>query len=195
MIKQIKEMTLRIKELAPEVTHFELIKVDLSDLDAAIKILRSEADAAHQEMLLAVGRADALSPEVDEAFAHRDFLKAEGDRLHTEFLELRQKSDEMHNKIEELMVDVNKVRDKLNMARDERKSWMTDHNASVKAVMKTGAESAEVADELISTLLTSGGITFGGIGQGDDSSSSNGKAKSGKKKSMRKVDMNATRRR
>ena len=100
-----------------------------------------------------------------------------------------------HNKIEELMVDVNKVRDKLNMARDERKSWMTDHNASVKAEMKTGAESAEVADELISTLLTSGGITFGGIGKGDDSSSSNRKAKSDKKKSMRKVDMNATRRR
>ena len=33
--------------------------------------------------------------------------------------------------------------------------------------MKTGAESAEVADELVSTLLESGGITFGGIGQGD----------------------------
>ena len=195
MIKQIKEMSLRIKELAPEVTHFELIKVDLSDMDAAIKILRSEADAAHQEMLLAVARADVLSPDVDEAFSHRDFLKAEGDRLHTEFLELRQKSDEMHNKIEELMVDVNKVRDKLNMARDERKSWMTDHNASVKAEMKTGAESAEVADELISTLMTSGGITFGGIGKGDDSSSSKRKAKSDKKKSMRKVDMNATRRR
>ena len=195
MIKQIKEMKLRIKELAPEVTHFEMIKVDLSDMDSAIKTLRSEADAAHQEMLLAVARADALSPEVDEAFSHRDFLKAEGDRLHTEFLELRQKSDDMHNKITELMVDVNKVRDKLNMARDERKSWMTDHNASVKAEMKTGAESPEVADELVSTLLESGDITFGGIGKDDNASSSKRKAKSGKKKTMRKVDMTATRRR
>ncbi len=26
------------------------------------------------------------------------------------------------------------------MARDERKSWMTDHNASVVAEMKTGAD-------------------------------------------------------
>jgi hypothetical protein len=93
------------------------------------------------------------------------------------------------------MVDVNKVRDKLNMARDERKSWMTDHNASVKAEMKTGAESPEVADELVSTLLESGGITFGGIGKDDNASSSKRKAKSGKKKTMRKVDMTATRRR
>ncbi|HJL96871.1 MAG TPA: hypothetical protein QF401_01845 [Candidatus Poseidoniaceae archaeon] len=195
MIKRIKEMKIRIEELAPEVTHFEMIKVDLSDLDSAIKTLRSEADAAHQEMLGAVARADVLSPDVDEAFAHRDFLKAEGDRLHTEFLELRQKSDEMHNKITELMVDVNKVRDKLNMARDERKSWMTDHNASVKAEMKTGAESSEVADDLVSTLMNSGGVTFGGIGEGDNASSGKRKAKSGKKKSMRKIDMNATRRR
>ncbi|RPG71411.1 MAG: hypothetical protein CBC59_001655 [Euryarchaeota archaeon TMED99] len=195
MIKRIKEMKIRIEELAPEVTHFEMIKVDLSDLDSAIKTLRAEADAAHQEMLGAVARADVLSPEVDEAFAHRDFLKAEGDRLHNEFLELRQKSDEMHNKITELMVDVNKVRDKLNMARDERKSWMTDHNASVKAEMKTGAESVDVADELVSTLLNSGGITFGGIGEGDNAPSGKRKAKSGKKKSMRKIDMNANRRR
>ncbi|NCG00342.1 MAG: hypothetical protein GWP25_00950 [Euryarchaeota archaeon] len=195
MIKRIKEMKIRIEELAPEVTHFEMIKVDLSDLDSAIKTLRSEADAAHQDMLGAVARADVLSPDVDEAFAHRDFLKAEGDRLHTEFLELRQKSDEMHNKITELMVDVNKVRDKLNMARDERKSWMTDHNASVKAEMKTGAESAEVADDLVSTLMNSGGVKFGGIGDGDTASSGKRKAKSGKKKSMRKIDMNATRRR
>ena len=195
MIKKIKEMKLRIKELAPEVTQFEMINVDLSDMDSAIKLLRSEADAAHQDMLEAVGRADAISKEVDEAFSHRDFLKAEGDRLHTEFLELRQKSDDMHNKITELMVDVNKVRDKLNMARDERKSWMTDHNASVKAEMKTGAESEEVADELVSKLLNSGGITFGGIGQGDSGNSSKRKSKSGKKKTMRKIDMRASRRR
>jgi len=195
MIKKIKEMKIRIKELAPEVTQFEMINVDLTDLDSAIKTLHSEADAAHKDMLEAVGRADAISKEVDEAFAHRDFLKAEGDRYHNEFLELRKKSDDMHNKITELMVDVNKVRDKLNMARDERKSWMTDHNASVKAEMKTGAESEEVADELVSKLLNSGGITFGGIGQGDSAGSTRRKAKSGKKKSMRKIDMNAKRRR
>ncbi|MDP6235756.1 MAG: hypothetical protein QF364_07940, partial [Candidatus Poseidoniaceae archaeon] len=195
MIKKIKEMKIRIGELAPEVTQFEIINVDLSDLDTAIKTLHSEADAAHKDMLEAVGRADAISKEVDEAFAHRDFLKAEGDRFHNEFLELRKKSDDMHNKITELMVDVNKVRDKLNMARDERKSWMTDHNASVVAEMKTGAESEEVADELVSKLLNSGGITFGGIGQGDSEGSPRRKAKSGKKKSMRKIDMNANRRR
>jgi uncharacterized coiled-coil DUF342 family protein len=195
MIKKIKEMKIRIRELAPEVTEFEMINVDLSDLDTAIKTLRSEADGAHQSMLEAVGRADGMSKEVDEAFAHRDFLKAEGDRFHNEFLELREKSDQMHNKITELMVDVNKVRDKLNLARDERKSWMTDHNASVLAEMKTGAESEEVADGLVSQLLNSGGITFGGIGQGDDASSGKRKAKSGKKKSMKKVGLKASRRR
>tara|TARA_B100001093_G_scaffold12503_2_gene11595 strand:- start:8273 stop:9280 length:1008 start_codon:yes stop_codon:yes gene_type:complete len=195
MIKKIKEMKRRIQELAPEVTELKIINVDLSDLDTAIKTLRAEADAAHQSMLEAVGRADGMSKEVDEAFAHRDFLKAEGDRFHNEFLEHREKSDQMHNKITELMVDVNKVRDKLNLARDERKSWMTDHNAAVLAEMKTGAESEEVADDLVSKLLNSGGIKFGGIGEGDDAPSGKRKAKSGKKKAMKKVGLKASRRR
>ncbi|MDE0857992.1 MAG: hypothetical protein OSA38_05440 [Candidatus Poseidoniaceae archaeon] len=195
MIKTIKEMSRRIEELAPDVVQFEMIAVDLSDLDTAIKTLKSEADASHQAMLEAVGRADAMSKEVDEAFAHRDFLKAEGDRFHEEFIELRKKSDQIHEKITELMVNVNEVRDKLNMARDERKSWMTDHNASVKAEMKTGAESEDVADSLLSNLQSQGMVTFGGLSQGDDPVTANKGRKSSKKKSMRRIDMNASRRR
>jgi len=56
MIKKIKEMGRRIEELAPEVVKFEMIAVDLSDMDTAIKTLKSEADASHQacSKLLAV---------------------------------------------------------------------------------------------------------------------------------------------
>ncbi|MEJ6562731.1 MAG: hypothetical protein QNL85_03385 [Euryarchaeota archaeon] len=195
MIKTIKEMSRRIEELAPDVVQFEMIAVDLSDMDTAIKTLKSEADASHQAMLEAVGRADAMSKEVDEAFAHRDFLKAEGDRFHEEFLELRKKSDQIHEKITELMVNVNEVREKLNMARDERKSWMTDHNASVKAEMKTGAESEDVAEALLSNLQNQGMVTFGGLSQGNDPVTAKKGGKSSKKKSMRRIDMNASRRR
>ena len=58
------------------------------------------------------------------------------------------------------MTDVNKVRDELNMAREERKSWMTEHNNAVTKSLKTGAESEEVADELISSLLSEGTLTL-----------------------------------
>lgn len=195
MIKKIKEMGRRIEELAPEVTKFEMIAVDLSDMDTAIKTLKAEADASHQAMLEAVGRADAMSKEVDEAFAHRDFLKAEGDRFHNEFVEMRQKSDQVHEKITEMMVNVNEIRDKLNMARDERKSWMVDHNAAVKSEMKTGAESEDVADALLSSLQSQGSVTFGGTAKGDAQGTFKKGGKSSKKKSMRRIDMNATRRR
>ena len=78
MIKTIKEMSRRIEELAPDVVQFEMIAVDLSDMDTAIKTLKSEADASHQAMLEAVGRADAMSKEVDEAFAHRGLPQSRG---------------------------------------------------------------------------------------------------------------------
>ena len=42
---------------------------------------------------------------------------------------------------------------------------MTDHNKAVKAEMKTGAESDEVADMLVSSLLSEGELVFGGIGK------------------------------
>ena len=192
MVKKIKEFSKRIEELEPEVTKFKMVEVDMSDIDSAIKTLKAEADAAHNSMIEAVERLNAKTPEVDEAFAHRDFLKSEGDRFHTEFVELKEKANEVHAKIEELMVDVNKARDELKSVREERKSWLTDHNASVKKEMKTGAQSEEVAELLTNSLLSNGSITFGGLSNEDFVSKSKSK-KSDKKKNMRRVDVSRRR--
>ena len=192
MVKKIKEFSKRIEELEPEVTKFKMVEVDMSDIDSAIKMLKAEADAAHNSMIEAVERLNAKTPEVDEAFAHRDFLKSEGDRFHTEFVELKEKANEVHAKIEELMVDVNKARDELKSVREERKSWLTDHNASVKKEMKTGAQSEEVAELLTNSLLSNGSITFGGLSNEDFVSKSRSK-KSDKKKNMRRVDVSRRR--
>ena len=192
MVKKIKEFSKRIEELEPEVTKFKMVEVDMSDIDTAIKTLKAEADAAHNSMIEAVESLNAKTPEVDEAFAHRDFLKSEGDRFHTEFVELKEKANEVHAKIEELMVDVNKAKDELKSVREERKSWLTDHNASVKNEMKTGAQSEEVAELLTNSLLSNGSITFGGLSNEDFVSKSKSK-KSDKKKNMRRVDVSRRR--
>ena len=194
MVKKIKEFSKRIEELEPEVTKFKMVEVDLSDIDTAIKTLKSEADAAHNDMIQAVERLNDKTPEVDEAFAHRDFLKSEGDRFHTEFVELKEKANDVHAKIDELMVDVNKARDELKSVREERKSWLTDHNAAVAEEMQTGAQSEKVAESLTQSLLSSGSITFGGLSSEDFVSKGKAK-KSEKKKNMRRIDINSSRRR
>lgn len=194
MVEKIKRFSKRIEELEPEVTKFEMVKVDLTDMDSAIKTLKAEADAAHNSMIEAVERLNQKSPEVDEAFAHRDFLKAEGDRFHEEFVDLKKKADDTHGKINEMMVDVNKARDELKSVREERKSWLVNHNAAVNAEMKTGAQSEEVANSLAESLLKGGSITFGGLSQ-EDFTQSKKSRKSEKKKNMRRLDMNATRKR
>jgi uncharacterized coiled-coil DUF342 family protein len=194
MVENIKRFSRRLEELEPEVVKFELVSVDLSDLDSAIKTLKAEADSAHKSMIEAVGRANAKSPEVDEVFAHRDFLKSEGDRFHIEFLEFREKANEIHSKIDELMIDVNKAKGELNMAKAERKSWMVDHNKAIAKVMKTGAQSEEVAESLTKQLLETGSLTFGGLSS-EDLLSSGSSSKSSKKKNMRRINMNASRKR
>ena len=54
------------------------------------------------------------------------------------------------------MVDVNKARDELKSVREERKSWLTDHNAAVAEEMQTGAQSEKVAENLTQSLLSNG---------------------------------------
>jgi uncharacterized coiled-coil DUF342 family protein len=134
-----------------------------------------------------------MSKELDELFAHRDFLKGEGDRHHKEFVACKQKADEVHSKITEMMKEVNEARDKLKIAREERESWISDHNASVTKEMKTGAEDEKVADSMVEHLLSAGNLTFGGTMSGDRAGADVKKNRSNKKKSMRRVDMTVSR--
>jgi len=182
-----------MKELEPEVEKLQLIKVDLSNRDEAIAQLKAEADAAHKEFVECLERAKGMSKELDELFAHRDFLKGEGDRFHKEFLACREKADEVHSKITEMMKEVNEARDKLKIAREERESWITDHNASVSKEMKTGAEDQKVADSMVDHLLNAGSLTFGGTMSGDRAGVDVKKGRSNKKKGMRRIDMTASR--
>ncbi len=195
MMASIKLKHRRIAELEPEVVQFELVSVDLSDLDGSIKILKIEADAAHSAMIEAVGRVTEKSKELDEVFAHRDFLKAEGDRFHEEYLDFRKKADEMHEKTVELMKDVDKARDQLKLAKKERAAWITDHNKSVKNQVSTGASSEEVANQLVSGLISSGSLRIGGTSSKDSGGTSRlAIGKSSKKAGMRRINMQNRRR-
>jgi hypothetical protein len=60
--------------------------------------------------------------------------------------------------------------------------------------LKTGAESEEVAEGLISSLLDKGTLTFGGMGN-EETTANNPPPRRGGKKKMRRVDMSAGRRR
>ena len=195
IMERLKRMDNRIGELAPDVQEFELVKIDVKDLDGSIKLLKSEADAEHQLFLEAIKVADDISKRIDEAFAHRDFLKAEGDRHHLEHLEHRKQADEVHAEIEAMMVDVNEVRDQLKLAREERESWVVEHNKSVRAELQTGAQSEKVAEELVSTLLNEGTLTFGGVMAEDRPSKDHRGGDGQKKRNMRRIDMSARRRR
>ncbi len=179
-LKDIKNMRRRIEELEPEVKQFEMVKVDLTDVDAAIATLKAEADMAHQEMLEQVKLADAMQEELDEMFSERDFLKAEGDRLHEAFVEEKEKANQVHEKISELISEVTELKNELKAQREERDSWLTDHNASVAAELRTASQDENVADELVSDFLEQGELSLGGTLSSD--SSGGGRRKKKQKK-------------
>ena len=79
------------------------------------------------------------------------------------------------------------------LTREERESWITDHNASVTKEMKTGAEDENVANSMVDHLLSAGSLTFGGTMSGDRAGVGAKKGRSSKKKGMRRIDMTASR--
>ena len=192
-MEKIKNMRRRMSDLEPLVAELQLIKVDLSNKDEAISTLKAEADDAHKQFVNCLEKAKEMSKELDELFAHRNFLKGEGDRFHNEFVACKEKANDVHSRITELMKEVNEARDKLKIAREERESWIVDHNESVEKMMKTGAEDPKVADSMVDQLLNQGSLTFGGTMSGDRQGVGSKRSKSKKKKSMRRVDMNVSR--
>jgi uncharacterized coiled-coil DUF342 family protein len=169
LVKAVKLMRRRISELEPDLKQQALVRIDLDDIEGTIARMKSEADSAHKLMLEAVSEADKEGKELDEMFAHRDFLKGEGDRHHNAFVAEKEKANEIHEKAVELIKQVTEVKDALKAERKERQSWIDDHNASVGAEMQSGAESEDVANDLISTLLGEGSLSLGGTMDSDAS--------------------------
>lgn len=184
MIKAIKELKRRQKEIEPSIKKFEMVKVDLSNIDEAISTLKAEADAAHNAMIEQVKISDEMSEGLNSMFEQRDFLKAEGDRLHNAFLEERANADEIHAKITELMDQVTEARNELKAQHEERKSWLTDHNASVSGELKSGSDDENVANELVSQLLSSGSLSVGGTTSSDAAGQGRSRRSKDKKKAV-----------
>ena len=122
-MNRLKEITRRRKELAPEVEAMKVIDVDLTDLEASIKTLKSEADHEHELHLAARAEADIVSKELDEIKAERDHLRAEGDRFHALYIEEREAANAVHERMKAVLDELNAVRDSLKAVAEERKSW------------------------------------------------------------------------
>ena len=167
MLARIKGMSRDRRELEPMVSDHEKLEVDLSDTESAIAELKMHADAAHLAMVDALKEARKMSKELQSLFDERDFLKAEGDRHHQAFVEEKQKADEVHAKVVEMMKQVTEVKGQISSLRKERKSWLRNHNRSVRDALTSPDEDEALADSLVDKLLAEGNLSLGGTLEDD----------------------------
>ena len=170
LLKKLKVLINKRNKLMPSVEEFELINIDLGDMDGSIRLLKSEADKAHQEMIDFHKKADAIWEDVKPMLSERDFLRAEADRLHAAYVTCRESANEVHANMPDLISQVNEIRDEMKAAEEERVKVIKDHNQSVKDALKKPSEDEDMADSLASQLLESGSVTLGGALNGDSSS-------------------------
>ena len=148
------------------------------------------ADESHKLMVDALKEARKISEELESLFKERKFLKSEGDRFHNSFVEEKKKADEVHKEIGELMKKVTEVKDQIKSLMKERKSWVSDHNDSVRSELKSPHDDDSIADSLIDALLESGNLEFGGTLQ-KDSDGRGGQSK--KKRPVKKKSVSTAR--
>ena len=79
LLKKLKVLISKRDKLMPAVKDFEAINIDIGDMDGSIKLLKSEADKAHQEMIDFHKQADLIWEDVKPMLAERDFLRAEAE--------------------------------------------------------------------------------------------------------------------
>jgi uncharacterized coiled-coil DUF342 family protein len=184
LLKKLKILISKRDKLMPSVQEFEIINIDIGDMDGSIRLLKTEADNAHQEMIDFHKKADMIWEEVKPLLSDRDFLRAEADRLHAAYITCRESANEVHENMKELISQVNEIRDEMKAAQEERIKVIKDHNQSVKDALRKPSEDEDMADSLASRLLNSGSVTLGGALDGD-SSSLTVKSTRGKKQSRK----------
>jgi uncharacterized coiled-coil DUF342 family protein len=86
LLKKLKVLITKRDKLMPSVEEFSIINIDIGDMDGSIRLLKSEADNAHQEMIDFHKKADLIWEEVKPMLSERDFLRAEADRLHAAYV-------------------------------------------------------------------------------------------------------------
>ena len=183
MLKKLKSLIAKRDELMPAAEEFQVIEIDLGDMEGSIQLLSAEADSEHKAMLDANKEADTIWEEVKPMLEERDFLRAEGDRLHNAFVSSREAADGIHSQIKVLLDQVNEIRDELKAQREERERLIREHNQSVRDALKTPDEDEELASSLADELLEKGSITLGGTRTVDDPKPHRGK----KRKRSRKI--------
>ena len=189
LVKQVRDLSLKKKELEPLVEEDARIHIDLDNIEGSIQELKSQADAEHKAMVEAHEKADELWEEIKPLFEERDFKKSEGDRLHSEFLECREQADGVHKQIVELLSQVNEIRDKLKQERLEAKAWIDDHNEAVRKALTTPDQDEELASRLAETLIAGDSLSIGGIDSATEAETEkpSRKSRSVKKTAMRHI--------
>ena len=164
LLKKLKTLRQKRKELLPSVEEHSMIKLDLKDLDGSILTLKAEADAEHQAMIDAHEEADKIWEEIRPMFEERDFLRSEGDRYHALFVSNRKSADEVHANLVELYSEVDEIKNELKSQADEQKRFIDEYNMAAKEKLATPEDSEELAKSLADELMSSGSITLGGTG-------------------------------
>ena len=76
LLKFLKKLIIKRDELIPLASEFNLLNIDLGDMEGSIQLLKAEADAEHKIMIDLHNKADEIWDSIKPMFEERDFIQA-----------------------------------------------------------------------------------------------------------------------
>lgn len=161
LLKQLRAKKHEYDQLKKELSKRTQLKVDLSDLDAAIDTLFAKAEEQHQIVL-------ALHKQGNEA--HERFVKfvnevgavaAEANKHHKHFIDMRTKADEQHAAFLDIREKMLELKGKEFADRNEAREMVRQLRAHVREQVANPQKLEQHAESALDSLKKGGKISLG----------------------------------
>lgn len=161
LLKQLRAKRAEYEKVKKEAQKQKQLKIDLSDLDAAIDELFKKAEEQHQVVLAIHKQSNEAHERFVKALNDLATLRGEANKHHRHFIELREKSDIEHKSFLEIREKMLELKGKEFADRREAREVIREQRGRVRDAVANPRGLEQHAESALDKLKKGGKITLG----------------------------------
>jgi uncharacterized coiled-coil DUF342 family protein len=161
LLKQMRAKRAAYEKVKKDAEKHKQLKIDLTDLDAAIDELFKKAEEQHQIVLALHKQSNDAHERFVKALNDLATLRAEANKHHKHFLELREKSDVEHQAFLEVREKMLELKGKEFADRREAREIIREQRGRVRDAVANPRGLDQHAESALDKLKKGGKITLG----------------------------------
>jgi|GEM_PF-264176 len=161
LLKQLRAKRAEYDKIKKEAEKHKQLKIDLTDLDAAIDELFKKAEEQHQIVLALHKQSNEAHERFVKALNDLATLRAEANKHHKHFIEMREKSDVEHKNFLEIREKMLELKGQEFADRREAREVIKEQRGRVRDAVANPRGLEQHAESALDKLKKGGKITLG----------------------------------